>query len=259
MPNPTAKYKLTFNGHQLPGYAQSEELPIVNRDPRVSIINRDGGRLIDNNSDFRSISFSFDILTRLDNNNTGIAHLGDCLEQYRDAARYITRVSSASTLFLGDTSHYLIAKYSKMTSPLAAPDSRRIKYSVDFIAYPWFYGPTIFANQAVSGPTSATLNMPDTRRTYPTIGIPSGITAMTVSHTSSGKGFTFSGSHSVYLTVDCGALTVKSLDGANHVAKIVSGPDFGIFHVGSGSCVLDITGVQGSGTLNLSMTPRLER
>lgn len=256
---PTAKYKIKFNGNYLSGYAQAEELPINARNGKVDIVNRDGGTLLDNGADFRSISFSFDILTRLGSNSTGLAHLGDCLEQYRDTLRFITRVPSASTLFLGDTSHYLIARYSKISAPLAAPDSRRIKYNVEFAANPWFYGPAVSSTDAISGNSTITLNMPDTRKTYPAFQIPSGITRIAVSHTPSGKSFMFSGSHASTVTIDCARLTVVDTSGVNHVTKIVTGPDFGIYHTGSGSSAFIVTSVTGAGNVITTMLPRLER
>jgi len=260
MSNPTVKYQIMYDGHVLNGYAQSEEIPVTARNGRVEIINRDGGSLLDNGAEFRNVSFTFDILSRLGNNSTGLQHLGDCMDQYRETLRYVTRVPSASTLFIGGTSHYLIARYNSITSPLLAPDSRRIKYSLEFVAQPWFYGPAVYGSDSISGDDTIVLNMPDTRKTYPSFKVPSGITRMSVSHTPSGKSFTFSGSHANIISINCGTLMVQDdTTGANKITTIITGPDFGIYHVGSGSATFNISNVVGAGTVQTVMVPRLER
>lgn len=259
MANPTAQYKVRFDGKVLPGYLQSEDMPIEARNGKVEVISRDGGSMYQNGTNFRGITLHFNVLSRLGSNSTGLEHLGDCLEQYREAAAYVTRPVSASTLFFGDVSHYLIAQYGQVSAPLAAPDSKRIRYNVNFDATPWFYGPAISSVDTISGNDTIVLNMPDTRKTYPAFTIPTGITRMAVSHAPSGKSFVFSGTHASDITVDCGRLIVTDTAGDNHVSKIVTGPDFGIYHIGSGSCTFDITLVTGSGDVVTTMVPRLER
>jgi hypothetical protein len=59
--------------------------------------------------------------------------------------------------------------------------------------------------------------------------------------------------------VNCASLTVEDSTGTNFVASITSGPDFGIYHVGAGTMTLNITGVTGSGTVVVRMSPRTER
>lgn len=258
MANPSAQYKVRFDGVVLPGYLQSEDMPIESRDGRVEIISRDGGPIYENGTNFRGVILHFNILSRLTSNVAGIVHLGDCLEQYREAAK-VTRVESASTLFFGETAHYLLAKAMRISAPLTVPDSKRIRYSVEFTATPWFYGPLVSSTDAISGDDTVVLNMPDTRKTYPAFTIPTGISRMAVSHTPSGKSFVFSGTHASAITVDCARLIATNASGGNEITKIVTGPDFGIFHVGSGSCTFDISLVTGSGNVVTKMTPRLER
>lgn len=258
MPNPTPRYRVKFDGHVLPGYLQSEDIPLEARDGRVEVINRDGGPMYDNGTGFRGVILHFNVLSRLTNAD-GLAHLGDCLEQYRDALRDVTRVQSSSTLFFGDTAHYLVAKYTRASSPLTAPDHKRIGYALEFSSTPWFYGPPVSSTDAISGNDTIVLSMPDTRKTYPVFTIPTGITRMAVSHTPSGKSFVFSGTHASDITVDCGRLIVTDTTGTNHITKIVTGPDFGIYHVGSGSFTGNVSLVIGSGNVTTIMVPRLER
>jgi hypothetical protein len=259
MPNPSAQYKIRFDGHVLPGYAQSEDLPINARNSLVEIINRDGGVSAGSGSGFKEVSLSFHILSRLSNDNPGILHLGDCLEQYREALRIVTRVPSASTLFFGETAHWLVGRYASAAAPLAAPDNKRISYQLTFDTNPWFYGPEISNSDVISGDDVLVLNMTDTRETYPSFEIPSGITHITVDHTPSGKGFTLNGPHSLPIIVDCARLMIKDTSGVNRVDLLSSGPDFGIFHMGSGSFSVNITEVDGAGNVRVYMNPRLER
>lgn len=259
MPNPTPRYRVKFDGNNLPGYVQTEDLPLTMRNALVDILNRDGGEFYSSGATFRQLTLNFRVLTRLDSGD-GLDHLGDCLEQYRDALRYSTRVESASTLFLGDTSHWLVARFRSASAPLNAPDHRAINYDMTFDVTPYFLGPAISSTDSISGNDTITLNMTDTRKTYPVISIPAGITAITISHAESGKSFTFSGTNTGGTTVDCGRLIATRTDtGANRVSLITSGPDFGIHHTGSGSFVLDVTSVTGSGNVVTTMNPRLER
>jgi hypothetical protein len=190
-------------------------------------------------------------------NNTGMQHLGDCIEQYREALRISSRVSSASTLFIGPMDHWLTARFFRASAPLAAPNSQAISYQMEFKTSPWFLGPEQTQTSAVSGPGTISLNMTDTRKTYPSFEIPSGITHITISHTASGKSFSISGSHAG-LTVNCGNLTIKDSNG-DQLGMLSSGPDFGIYHVGSGTFNADITNVVGSGNVRVFMNPRIER
>lgn len=260
MPNPTPLYRVKFAGTYLPGYLQVEGYPLTMRNVMVDIINRDGGVIYQNGAASRDLSLEFRVLSRLED-VAGIVHLGDCLEQYREALRTCARAAIQQPLYIGDTgvSHYVLATFKDSDYVLTAPDHRAINYTLNFTTSPYFLGPTVSGSQSVSGNTSIGLNMPDTRKTYPEIDIPSGITAITVAHSPSGKSFTFSGAHANVVTVDCGALTVEDSAGTNYVAAITSGPDFGIYHVNSGTMTLNITGVTGSGTVAVRMAPRLER
>jgi len=261
MTNPTPKYRVKFAGSYLPGYLQTEELPLTMRNVMVDIINRDGGIAYQNGATFRDLSLDMRVLSRLDSNHSGIEQLGDCLEQYREGMRICARADKNQALYLGDTAigHYLVATFKGSTYTLNAPDHDAMNYRVDFSTSPYFLGPTVSGSKSISGNDTITLNMTDTRKTYPEIDIPTGITGITVSHATSGKSFTFAGSHANVVTVNCADLTVKDSAAANKVALITSGPDYGIYHVGSGSFQLSITGVTGSGTVAVRMAPRLER
>lgn|SRR5574338_215159 len=258
MPNPTPKYRVKYDGNYLPGYVQREEIPLTMRNVMVDIINRDGGTTYQNGAAFRQLDLEFRILSRLES-GTGPQHLSDCLEQYRDALRYTSRVTSASTLYLGDMDAYLLARFNSATAPLAAPDHKAINYQISFDCTPYFLGPAVSGSKAISGNDNIVLNMPDTRKTYPVVDIPTGITNVTVSHAASGKSFNFGGTHANTVEVNCASLTVTDTAGANYVSYITTGPDFGIYHVGSGSFQLNFTNVSGSGTISVLMNPRIER
>lgn len=258
MANPTPKYRVKYDGQYLPGYVQSEDIPLTMRNAMVDILNRDGGTMYQNGANFRQLSLGFRILSRLDHVDS-LLHLGDCLEQYRDALRISSRVESSSTLYLGDTSHYLLGRFTGASNPLVAPDHRAINYSMDFDVTPYFKGEEIQVSDSISGDDTLVIAISDTRKTYPRFSIPVGITGITVSHVASGKSFTMSGSHGTNWWVDCANLTVKRTNGDNSIHQLASGPDFGMWHTGSGSFTVDITNVTGSGTMFMWLTPRLER
>lgn len=230
------------------------------RNVMVDIINRDGGIAYQNGATFRDLSIGMRVLTRLDNVD-GQEDLEDCLEQYREALAICARSEPSQPLYIGQTSvdYYVEATFKGSGYTLSAPDHRAMSFRLDFSTSPYFLGPTVSGSQAVSGNTSIGISMPDTRATYPQIDIPTGITAITVSHTASGKSFTLAGSHANVVTVDCAHLTITDSAGDNKVSMLTSSPDFGIYHVGSGTFTLDITGVTGSGTVAVRMAPRLER
>ena len=261
MAHPTPIYRVNFDGQDLPGYVQVEEYPLTMRNVMVDIINRDGGVIYSNGAASRNLSLEIRVLTRLDNNASGIDQLEDCMDQYREALAICARADTNQPLYIGETgqTNYVLATFKDSTYVLDAPDHRAMNYRVNFSTYPYFLGPVVSGSQSVSGNTSISITMPDTRKTYPEIDIPSGITAITVSHTASGKSFTFAGTHANIVTVNCAALTVFDSVGNNKIADITSGPDFGIYHVGAGSFTLNITSVTGSGTVAVRMQPRLER
>lgn len=260
MTNPTPVYRVKFAGTYLPGYLQVEELPLTMRNVMVDIISRDGGVMYQNGAASRDLSLEFRVLSRV-TNTSGMVELGDVMEQYREALRTCARAEINQPLYIGPTTvgHYLLATFKDSNYTLNAPDHDAMNYTLNFSTSPYFLGPTVSGSQSVSGNTSISINMTDTRKTYPEIDIPTGITAITVAHTASGKTFTYAGAHSNVVTVDCAALTVEDSTGDNFVAFITSGPDFGIYHVGSGSMTLNITGVTGSGQVAIRMAPRLER
>jgi len=260
MPNPTPVYRVKFDGDYLPGYVQTEEFPLSMRNVMVEIINRDGGVMYQNGAASRDLSLEFRVLTRLSDVD-GMTDLEDCMDQYREALAICARASTNQPLYIGptDTDKYVLATFKDSGYVLTAPDHRAVNYTLNFSTSPYFLGPVVSGSQAVSGNTSIGVAIGDTRKTYPQIVIPSGITAITVSHTASGKTFTFAGAHANAVTVDCAALTVKDTSDTNYIASITSGPDFGIYHVGSGTMTLNITGVTGSGTVVVRMQPRTER
>ncbi len=262
MAHPTPVYRVKFDDQYLPGYLQVEALPLTMRNVMVDIINRDGGVIYSNGAMSRDLSLEFRVLSRLNHfSASGLEELEDCIDQYRDALAICARADVGQPLYIGPTTtdKYLLATFKDSDYQWTAPDHDAISYTLNFSTTPYFLGPTVSGSQSVSGNTSINVNIGDTRKTYPDITIPSGITAITVSHTLSGKSFTFAGTHANPVTVYCGSLLVEDSAGTNYVANITSGPDFGIYHVGSGTMTLNITGVTGSGTVSVRMQPRTER
>lgn len=256
---PTPTYRVKFAGTYLPGYLQTEGFPLTMRNVLVDIINRDGGVIYSNGANSRDLSLEFRVLTRV--TGTGLVQLEDCMDQYREALAICARAATNQPLYIGptDVDTYVSATFKDSDYQLTAPDHRAMNYTLNFTTAPYLLGPVVSGSQAVSGNTSIGLTMTDTRKTYPEIVIPTGITAITISHTPSGKSFTYSGAHANAVTVNCASLVVEDSAGTNFVANITSGPDFGIYHIGAGTMTLNITGVTGSGTVLVRMQPRTER
>ena len=105
---------------------------------------------------------------------------------------------------------------------------------------------------------TVTVDIGDTAKTYPIITIPTGITAITLSHSNTGKSFTLSGTHASSIIVNCATLQITQA-GSNAVSFLTSSPNFGIYHVGSGTLTLSSSNVTGTGTVSVEMTPRYER
>lgn len=259
MPNPTPQYAVKFAGTTLPGYAQTEDVPLAPRVTDTAVLGRDGGLVYQRGTGTRDIAVSMRVLTRL-SSGTGKQHLSDCLDQWRDALSTCSRASvSGAHLYLGDTDRYINAVFAGSTAPLAAKDSKAVTYTLNFKGNPpWFIGTTVSSSTSVAGNTTLSVNIGDTRKTYPIFTIPSGITRITLTHSGTGKAFTLSGSHSTNLVVDCAKLTVTS-GGSNAISFLTSSPDFGMYHVGSGTFSVSSSNVTGSGSVKIELTPRYER
>lgn len=259
MPLPSAVYLVKYAGTVLPGYCQAEDIPLPLRVAQNNILGRDGGTARVGGAGLRQFTIRMRVLSRLSLASTGLQHLNDCKEQYRSALATLARVESGSPLYIGETDRYIECLPSNVSAPQEAADSRRITYSITFdSAKPYFIGSTVSSSTAVSGNGTLTLSIGDTRKTYPVITVPSGITRITLSHSNTGKSFTLSGSHASPIEVDCGSLQITSA-GSNAISYLTSGPNFGIYHVGSGTLTLSSSNVTGSGDVVIEMTPRYER
>jgi phage-related protein len=207
----------------------------------------------------RDVSVTMLLLSRL-SSGTDAQHLEDCMNQWRDALAICIDADAGSELKIGATDRHLLAEFVSSTAPKQVGESaRRYAYTLTFKANPpYFIGTTVSGSASVSGNTTITTNIGDTRETYPTITIPTGITRITISDSVSGKSFTLSGSHASSLIVNCATLQITQA-GSNAVSFLTSSPDFGIYHVGSGSLVLSTSNVVGSGTVTVTMAPRYGR
>lgn len=264
MANPTPIYTVTYNGTQLPGYLINEDIPLSIASANTQVLNREGGLMSRHGANFRDVSLTFRVLSRLGNNSSSLQHLADCMTQWKDALAIVSRVEGSAQLFIDTSSRYLDAIFVESTAPLEAPVFRRITYTLKFIAQPWFISSAFYGvNQGVSGDTSMTFFLPGpARKSYPVFFIPVGITSITISHAVSGKSFTISGTHADVIVVDCEKLTVTNLtDGSNAIQYLTSGPDFGMWYLGSDidDFTVDITAVTGSGTVSVTVQPRYER
>ena len=259
MANPSPVYIVSYSGQQIPGYTQREDLPFPIRVARNDILGRAGGTMAWGNAGLRDFTIRMRVLSRL-SAGTGLDHLNDCKTQYRSALAIVSRVSSSAALYVGETDRYINALCTNISAPQEAPDSRRITYDLSFTAAnPYFIGTAVSTSATVSGDTTLSLNIGDTSRAYPVITIPTGITAITVTDNSgTGRGFSLSGTHASSWVVDCGTLQITS-GGSNAVSALTTGPNFGIYHINSGTLYLDVTGVTGSGDVSVTMTPRYER
>lgn len=258
MPNPSPVYVVTFGGTALPGYVQTEDIPLNMRVGGSEILGRDGGTQARHGAAFRDISLTMRLLSRL-SSGTGLQHLNDVKDQWRDALATLIDTTSPAQLKIGETDRYIMAEFVSSTEPLQAFESKRATYTLTFRGNPpYFLGTTVSGSASVSGNTTITTAIGDTRRTYPTITIPSGITRITLTDPVTSKSFTLSGSHSAPWVVDCATLQITE-GGSNAVSYLQTTPDFGIYHVGSGSLVLSSSNVTGSGTVSVTMQPRYGR
>lgn len=259
MPNPSAIYIVTYSGTQLPGYVQGEDLPLFIKNAASEILGRDGGTQARRGAAMRDVSLTFRVLSRLGAGSTGLQHLDDCMDQWRSGLNTCIDMEGSAELKVGDTDRHLNAEFISSTAPLQAGTPTRMTYTMTFKASPpYFLGTTVSGSETVSGNTTITVNIGDTRRTYPIITVPSGITHITLSGVGTGKAFTLSGSHTSPWVVDCATLQITEA-GSNAVSFLTSGPDFGISHKGSGSLVLSSSSVTGSGTVEVTLQPRYAR
>lgn len=259
MSNPTPIYLVKYAGTTLLGYAVDEDIPLAMRLSAVAVIGSDGGGLSRRGGDFRAFRVGMRILSRLGNNATGLQHLNDCKNQWRTDLATLSRTTGTAALYIGETDRYIMCEFESSSAPLVATNARAISFTINFKGNPpWFFGTEVSTNKAISGDDTIAVTVGDTRKTYPTITIPTGITGITIAHAPSGKSLTLSGAHVDPIIVDCATLQITS-GGENALSYLTSSPDFGMYQMASGTLTLTITAVTGSGTVVLAVTPRYER
>lgn len=259
MPNPSPVYIVTYNSVALPGYVQGEDLPLFMKQASAEILGRDGGTLARRGAAMRDISLQMRLLSSL-SSGTGLQHLNNVKDQWRSALATCIDADGPAPLKIGETDRYITAEFESSTEPLSsAESSQRATYTLTFKGNPpYFIGTTVSGSAAVSGDTTITTTIGDTRKTYPSITIPTGITRITLTHAATGKTFTLSGSHASDWIVDCATLQITTA-GSNAVSYLTSSPDFGIYHVGAGALVLSSSNVLGTGTVSVTLSPRYGR
>jgi hypothetical protein len=257
MPPPTPIYIVTFNANTLPGYLQQEDTPFGVRGLFADSVNRHGGILDTGGAALRPIHLDMRVLSRLSSGN-GLAHLNDCKAQIREALRHVARVSGPARLEIGDTDRYLNAIFQNSSFTLLAGETKRISYSLDFMAEPFFISDTPLAD-TIAGNGSLDVTFTDnTAQTYPTFSLPSTLTGVTF--TVGTKVLTFlRGSVTGAITIDCARLTaIKDSDGTN-VVSTISEVDWGFSHTSTGTFTVTVTGYAGSGTITMNIAARFER
>jgi hypothetical protein len=257
--HPTATYQIRWNGSLLHGYAQGEDIPLDFRVGQLPIIGSDGGFAPQRNAEFRNISLSMRVLSRVVGSGTGYQNLADCKNQWREDLAVLTRITGPASLQIGETDRYILATFAGSSAPISLQDKEALTYDMKFIGNPpWFLGTTVSSSTGVGGPRNITLSIGETRKTYPTFTVASGITHVTLDHSTSGKSLTMSGSHAAPWQIDCGTLQISS-NGLNAFTALTSVPNFGMHHTGAGTFTVAASQVVGSGTIGIQMTPRYER
>lgn len=257
MPTPTPIYRVSYAGNYLPGYLVSIDEPLEQEVSTSKIIGRDGGLMYPAGAGLRSIRLGFRVLSQL-SSGSGLDHLNDLLAQYREALAYVSRATSLQPLYIGDTDRYINAFYARASQPLTAQDQRAASYSIEFLAEPFFNLAGSY-QATFSGNGSPSIALPECRRSYPTFSVPPGVDGFTATHAASNKTLTFLRTGGNTITIDCGRLTAVRSTGANAIATITT-LDFGMYHAGgAGNFGLTVSGFAGSGTVTVSIVPRIER
>lgn len=254
---PTPIYRVQFDGNYLPGFLQQEDIPFEFRVRSGESINQMGGSIGNNGAAIRNVKLSMRLISRLDT-ATGLQHLEDCKDQWREGLRYVARLNILAPLFVGDTDRYVQAMFRRSGMPLSAGSStQRTTYDIDFLIKPFFIDTTILTD-SVSGNGSLDVTFTDTAKTYPTFVIASGVTAATFTAPDS-RTLTFTrGSVTGAVTVDCGRLTALQADGTTAI-QTIDEIDWGFSHIGSGTFTVTVSGYAGSGSITMNMQARYER
>lgn len=260
MPNPTPIYEVEYGGEQLPGYVQSVDRPTALNSIVNGYFGRDGASLYVPSAAPRQIVIDMLIRTRLGTNVTGLQHLDDVMDQYRDALAILTRTYGENNLRIRDTDRYYRAIVESVRAPITAQSSTRAVYTVTFNAQPWAFGVTPLSGSFSGNGTVTITGLSDSRRAYPVFSVPSGVTAFTAAD-DNGKQivFTRGAFTGSTITIDCSNLTVTTSGGVNAI-NTMSNLNFGLYYAPNvdGEFDIVITGKTGSGTVGVDVTPRYE-
>lgn len=255
MPGPTPVYVITFNGSQLPGYAQTEEQPFSKRIQHQPVLNRSGSINSMHGADERPVALNFLVKSRLASTDTDLNHLHDCEDQWRDALGIVGRVNTEAQLLIGNTDRYLMAMFESSSQPKEASKSRSVTYTINFIAQPYYRDITDLSD-TFTGNGTASVFVPPGADTYPRFVIPNGVTAFTATHdgrTITFDRLTFSGN----ISIDCS--NFKVFQGSTNASRTMQTMNYGLTFAGTGSGTtrsVTITGFAGSGTVTMTATPR---
>lgn len=166
---PTAKFKVQFNGSILRGYCQTIDDPLTNRLGLTSIPYSEAGSITETGPDFRRVTLSMRLLTRLQQ-AADMDHLADIDAQWRDTLAIVARADGQSELFVGDSDRYLPAHFESASRPMTAPGNRAATYSLTFTSKSWYRSTTVTSNYRnsvstarVSGTANGTVSYVDGR------------------------------------------------------------------------------------------------
>lgn len=254
---PTPIYRVRFNGNYLPGFLQLEDLPLVFRLASGESLNQMGGSISSGGAALRPVNLSMRLISRL-GTATGLQHLEDCKDQWREALRFIARLDDPAPLYIGNTDRYVMAQFKRSSMSLAASDSsKRSTYTIEFLVKPMFLDETVLTD-TVSGNGSLDVTFTDTAKTYPIFTLASTVTAAILTAPDA-RTLTFArGAVTGAITIDCGRLTVLKADGTSAIGT-VSEVDWGFFRIGSGTFSVAVTGYAGSGNITMNVQARYER
>lgn len=265
MPPPTPIYVVLYgdDDEQLPGYVQSEARPIALGNSRILVPGRDGGLIKATGADLREITLTFLIKSRL-TDGSGLDHLNDCLEQYQTALAILMRRSEGyglRPLHVGATDRHYMAMPTDVSAPLEAGRSRAINYTVSFVAESWSYGDTALTASITGTGTTNVTGLADSRRTYPVFSIPSGVTAFTASDAHGHTVDFLRGTVGGEVIIDCAKMLVTQ--GTGSAMAAMQNLDFGMYYdpyeeAVLGTLPISVAAKGGSGTVEVSVTPRYE-
>lgn len=255
---PTPIYRVQFNGNYLPGFLQLEDLPLVFRLASGESLNQMGGSISSGGAALRPVNLSMRLISRLGTATSGLLHLEDCKDQWREALRFLARLDDPAPLYIGNTDRYVMAQFKRSSMPLAASDSpKRSTYSIEFLVKPMFLDETVLTD-TVSGNGSLDVTFTDTAKTYPIFTLASTVTAA-IFTAPDARTLTFArGAVTGAITIDCGRLTALKADGTSAIGTITE-VNWGFFHIGSGTFSVVVTGYAGSGDIDMDVQARYER